>query len=126
SYEVVILYYVIPGDEDSNHTFENYVQNYLPHAVKNVLRTSKAEEITILGYCIGETMTAMYAALFPGKPLRNLILLTAPIDFSQENTGLYGLWTSEKFFNPDHMVEAFRNIPGELIDTGNRMAKPVT
>jgi len=125
-FDVFMLDWGIPGDEDSNLTFENYVLDYLPRAVKKVLRTSKAEEITILGYCMGGTMTAMYAALFPGKPLRNLILLTAPIDFSQENTGLYGLWTSEKFFNPDHMAEAFGNIPGELIDIGNRMAKPVT
>ena len=125
-FDVFMLDWGIPGDEDSNLTFENYVLDYLPRAVKKVLRTSKAEEITLLGYCMGGTMTAMYAALFPGKPLRNLILLTAPIDFSQKNTGLYGLWTSEKFFNPDHMVEAFRNIPGELIDTGNSMAKPVT
>ena len=124
-FDVFMLDWGIPGDEDSNLTFENYVLDYLTRAVKKVLRTSKAGEITLLGYCMGGTMTAMYAALFPSKPLRNLILLAAPIDFSQENTGLYGLWTSEKFFNPDHMVEAFGNIPGELIDIGNRMAKPV-
>lgn len=79
-----------------------------------------------MGYCMGGTMTAMYAALFPGKPLRNLLLLTAPIDFTPDEMGLFGLWTSEKYFNPDRIVEAFGNVPGDFIDTGNRMVKPVT
>jgi polyhydroxyalkanoate synthase len=125
-FDVYMLDWGIPGDEDKNLTFENYVLDYMPRAVKKVLRTSKAEEITMLGFCMGGTMAAMYAALFPGKPLRNLILLTAPIDFATENTGLYGLWTNEKYFNPDHMVDAFGNIPGDLVDTGNRLVKPVT
>src|SRR5947209_14794725 len=77
--DVFVLVWGIPGDEDSNLTFENYILDYLPRAIKKVLSTSKAEEITILGYCMGGRMTAMYAALFPRKPLRNLILLTAPI-----------------------------------------------
>src|SRR5712692_2163753 len=125
-FDVYMLDWGIPGDEDKNLAFENYVLDYIPRAVKKVLRAANAEELTMLGFCMGGTMTAMYAALFPGKPLRNLILLTAPTDFTTENTGLYGLWTSEKYFNPDHMAEAFGNIPGDLVDTGNRMVKPVT
>ncbi len=125
-FDVFMLDWGIPGDEDSNLTFENYVLDYMPRAVKKVLRTAHAEEFTLLGYCMGGTMAAMYTALFPGKPLRNLILMTAPIDFTAENTGLYGLWTNEKYLNPDHMAAAFGNIPGDLVDTGNRLAKPVT
>ena len=125
-FDVYMLDWGVPGDEDQDLTFDNYVLDYLSRAVKKVLRHAHAEEFTLFGFCMGGTMSAMYAALFPGKPLRNLILLTTPVDFTPEEMGLYGLWTSEKFFNPDHMVEAFRNIPGELIDTGNRMAKPVT
>ena len=125
-FDVYMLDWGIPGDEDKNLTFENYVLDYIPRAVKKVLRTSHAEEYTLLGYCMGGTMCAMYAALFPGKPLRNLVLLTAPIDFTPDNMGLYGLWTSERYFNPDLIVDAFGNVPGEFVDTGNRMVKPVT
>src|SRR5258706_1246971 len=113
-FDVYMLDWGIPGDEDKNLTFENYVLDYIPRAVKKVLRTSHAEEYTLLGYCMGGTMCAMYAALFPGKPLRNLVLLTAPIDFKPDNMGLYGLWTRERYFNPDLIVDAFGNVPGEL------------
>ena len=40
--------------------------------------------------------------------------------------GLYSLFTSEKYMNPGLLADAFGNIPGDLIDTGNRMLKPVT
>ncbi len=125
-FDVYMLDWGIPGDEDRNLAFEDYVLDYIPRAVKKVLRTSHADEITLFGYCLGGTMSTMYAAVFPDKPLRNLVLLTTPIDFTPENSGLYGLWTSEKYFNPDLVVEAFGNVPAELIDTGTRMLKPVT
>lgn len=125
-FDVYMLDWGIPGDEDKGLSFENYVLDYIPRAVKKVLKASHAEEYTLLGYCMGGTMTAMYTALFPGKPLRNLVLLTTPTDFRADEMGLFGLWTNEEHFNPDTLVDAFGNIPGELIDTGNRMVKPVT
>ncbi len=125
-FDVFMLDWGTPGDEDKNLSFDDYVLDYIPRAVKKVLRASHAEEITLLGYCMGGTMTAMYAALFPDKPLRNLVLLTAPTDFAPDEMGLFGVWTSEKYFNPDRVVEAFGNVPADLIDTGNRMVRPVT
>jgi polyhydroxyalkanoate synthase len=125
-FDVYLLDWGTPGDEDSNLSFEHYVLDYLPRAVRKMLKTSHAEEFTLFGYCMGGTMSAMYAALFPEKPLRNLVLLATPIDFTEEDMGLYGLWTSARYFNPDLLVEAFGNVPGELVDTGNRLVKPVT
>jgi polyhydroxyalkanoate synthase subunit PhaC len=125
-FEVYLLDWGIPGEEDKKLTFEHYVLDYITRAVNKVLRHASARECSILGYCMGGTMSAMYAALSPDSLLRNLILLTAPIDFTPEHMGLYGVWTSEKHFNPDFLVDAFDNIPGEIINTGNRLIKPVT
>lgn len=125
-FDVYMLDWGTPGDEDKKLSFDDYVLDYIPRAVKKVLRASQAEEITLVGYCMGGTMTAMYAALFPDKPLRNLVLLTAPIDFTPDDMGLFGLMTNEKYLNADRVVEAFGNVPGDLIDTGNRMVRPVT
>jgi polyhydroxyalkanoate synthase subunit PhaC len=125
-FNVYMLDWGTPGDEDKHLSFDNYVLDYLPQAVRKLLRHAQAEAFTLMGYCMGGTMAAMYAALFPENPLRNLLLLTAPIDFTPDDMGLFGLWTNEKYLHPDRIVEAFGNVPGELIDTGNRMAKPVT
>ncbi len=124
-YDVYMLDWGIPGDEDKDMSFEDYVLDYIPRAVRKVLRNSGAEQITLLGYCMGGTMSAMYASLFPDK-LKNLILMTAPVSFPKDEMGLYSLFTGEKHMNPDLLADAFGNIPGDMIDTGNRMLKPVT
>ena len=56
---------------------------------------------------MGGTLTSIYA-LHPHMPIRNLIFMTSPFDFSE--TGLYGL-LDEKYFNLDKAVDTFGNIP---------------
>ncbi len=124
-FDVYMLDWGVPGDEDKDLDFENYVLDYLPRAVKKVLRHSGSDEYTLFGYCMGGTMSAMYASLFPEK-LKNFILLTAPVDFSKEHLGLYGMFTNEKYLSASTVADAYGNIPGDLIDTGNRMLNPIT
>jgi polyhydroxyalkanoate synthase subunit PhaC len=125
-FDVYLLDWGVPGKEDKNLSFENYVLDYMPRAVKKVLRTSGAEEFTLFGYCMGGTMTAMYASLFPDKPLKNLVLLAAPIDFTPEKSGLYGIWFDEKYQDPDVVVETFGNVPAPLAYTETATLNPVT
>src|SRR5919199_289207 len=87
-FDVYLLDWGIPGDEDKDLDVEHYILDYLRVAAKRVLSTSRATEYTLFGYCMGGTMAARYASLFPEKPLVNLILLTTPIDFALEKTGL--------------------------------------
>jgi polyhydroxyalkanoate synthase len=124
-FDVYMLDWGVPGDEDAGLTFEDYVLDYIPRAVRKVLRNSNAEKLSLLGYCMGGTMSTMYTSLFPDK-VQNLVLLTAPTSFPQEEIGLYNLFTSEKYLSAGTLADAFGNIPGEMIDTGNRMLKPIT
>ncbi len=133
-HDVYLLDWGIPAPEDKDLSFENYVLDYLPEAVERVLKSSSAEEYTLLGHCMGGTISAMYASLFPEKPLKNLVLLAAPIDFAPEDPGLLGLWTlfsrsSEAFFDPNLLVETFGNIPEDLLErlvvAGTFTAKPL-
>ncbi|WP_273887813.1 class III poly(R)-hydroxyalkanoic acid synthase subunit PhaC [Rubrobacter naiadicus] len=124
-FDMYMIDWGTPGDEDAEMTFEDYVLDYIPRAARKVMRTAGTEDFTLFGYCMGGTMSAMYAALFP-ETLKNLLLLTAPIDFSKEHLGLYALFTDEKYLDADLLADAFGNIPGEMIDTGNRMMKPIT
>lgn len=122
-FEVYLLDWGTPGDEDKNLKFDDYIFDYIPRAVRKVLRTSGADELSILGYCIGGTMTSIFAALHPELPIKNLIFMTSPFDF--ENTGLYGKFLDERYFNVDKVVETLGNVPPEMIDFGNKMLKPM-
>jgi len=123
-FDVYLLDWGTPGLEDRNMKLDDYILDYIPRAVKKVLRTSNAKEISILGYCMGGTMTAIFAALDQDVPIRNLIFLTSPFDFA--DTGLYQAFLDERYFNLDKAVDTFGIIPGEFIDFGNKMLKPLT
>ncbi len=73
----------------------------------------------------GALISTIYASLRPNDGLKNLILLTAPLDFSEKEAGGFSRWSSHPSFNADRIVETFGNVPGEMIDTGAKMLKPV-
>lgn len=123
-FDVYMLDWGIPGIEDKNMKFDDYLCDYLPPVVNKVLAQSKASEFTLMGYCMGGTITAMFAALYPGMPVKSMVLLAAPIDFS--DSGLFSVWLKGDYFNVDKMVDVLGNIPPELIDYGNKLLKPVS
>ncbi|WP_310170229.1 class III poly(R)-hydroxyalkanoic acid synthase subunit PhaC [Neobacillus niacini] len=111
------------GYEDRNMKMDDFIMDYIPRAVKKVLRTSKADEVSILGYCMGGTMTSVFAALHPELPIRNLVFMTSPFDFA--DSGLYGAMLDERYFDIDKVVDTLGIIPPEMIDFGNKMIKPM-
>ncbi|WP_096201529.1 class III poly(R)-hydroxyalkanoic acid synthase subunit PhaC [Bacillus sp. FJAT-45350] len=123
-FDVYMLDWGTPSLEDKHMKLDDYILDYYPRAVKKVLRTSKATEVSVLGYCMGGTMTSIFASLHPDLPIRNLIFMTSPFDFS--NTGLYGCFLNDKYFDVDNVVETLGNVPPEMIDFGNKMLKPLT
>jgi len=124
-FDVYLLDWGTPGIEDRNTTFDDYVTEYLSRAVRKLLRVSGADEISLLGYCLGATLVVVYSALYPDAPIRNLILLTAPIDFSQRPEGSLSMWLEEERLDLDRLVDTFDNVPGELIRQWAKMLKPV-
>jgi len=123
-FDMYLLDWGSPGPEDKDTTLDDYVTEYLRRAVRKMLRVSGADEFTMLGYCIGATLATTYAALYPEAPLRNLILLTAPLDFGTRE-GAIATWANENALNVDKMVDALGNIPGEMIKAWAKIIRPV-
>lgn len=124
-FDVYLVDWGAPGPEDRHTTFDDYITEYLHRAVRKMLRVSGASEFTMLGYCLGATLATVYAALYPDAPIRNLVLLTAPIDFSSAPEGSMAMWLEEDRLDVDRLVGAFDNVPGELIRFWAKMLKPV-
>jgi polyhydroxyalkanoate synthase len=124
-FDVYLLDWGEPGPEDRHTTFDDYVTEYLHRAARKMLRLSGAEEFSMLGYCLGATLASVYAALYPQVPLRNLILLTAPIDFSASPEGTMALWLDDDNLDIDKLVDTMGNVPGELIRFWAKLIKPV-
>ncbi len=124
-FDIYLLDWGSPGLEDKNTTFDDYVAQYLHRAVRKVKRFSGAEEISMLGYCIGATLAVTYAAAFPQTPIRNIILLTAPIDFSKQPKGSMAVWLAEDRLDVDKLIQVYGNVPGELIRYWAKLLKPM-
>jgi len=124
-FDMYLLDWGSPGPEDQAITFDDYVTEYLSRAVRKVVHLSEGGEISILGYCLGATLATVYAAHYPQTPLRNLILLTAPLDFSNPPEGSMAMWLEEERLDVDRMIDAFGNVPGELIRFWAKLIKPV-
>jgi polyhydroxyalkanoate synthase subunit PhaC len=124
-FDVYLLDWGDPGPEDKDLKFDNYVLDYLPRAIRKVKAASGSDEFTMLGWCIGAILTTIYAALRPDTGLKNLILLTAPLDFTDKKAGGFVRWVNDQGFDPDKIIASFGNMPGELIDYGAKALKPV-
>lgn len=122
-YDVYLLDWGTPGPEDRNLKLDDYVLDYLPRAVKHALQHSGASELSLMGYCIGAALTVCFAALHPAAPIKNIVLMAAPLDFSER--GLLRTWLEPQYFNLDQLVEAYGIIPAEVVDFGSKMLKPL-
>jgi polyhydroxyalkanoate synthase len=112
------------GPEDRQVSLDDLVLDYIPKAVRKVVRHSGQESTSIMGYCIGGILTAIYTALHPEAPLRNAIFMAAPIDFTE--SGLFGNWLNPRYFPLEQVLSTYGNMPGELIEMGAKMLKPIT
>jgi polyhydroxyalkanoate synthase len=124
-YDVYLLDWGVPGLEDKDLKLDDYAVDYLPRAIRKMKAITHSAEFSLLGWCIGAILTTIYAALRPDDGLRNLLLLTAPLDFSNRQNLTFARWTDEKYFDIDQVLAAFGNIPGEMIDYGAKALRPM-
>jgi len=124
-FDVYLLDWGIPGNEDRDLSFDDYVFDYLAEGVKQVLKTSRVQVITLFGACIGGLLSTMYAALFPGPHLQNLILYATPIDCSPEYLGIFR-WITFPTVHPEWLVVPFGNVPPEFLGSPPRLLKLIT
>jgi polyhydroxyalkanoate synthase subunit PhaC len=126
-FDLFLVDWGVPDDEDADTGIDDYVCDELHWAIREALRASGADELTLLGWCMGATMCAMYCGLdrddAPPPAVRNLVLLTMPID---GRSTVYASLAPADGFDADAVGSAWRAVPGWSIDFVNKLLKPVT
>jgi polyhydroxyalkanoate synthase len=122
-FDVFLADWGVPDEEDSDRGLEHYVCDELHWAVRETLRAAGSEELSLLGWCIGGTLCAMYCATHPAGPVRNAVLLTTPVDTSGS---LYARWVGGEEYDAELIADAYGSVPGAGIDWANKLMKPVT
>jgi polyhydroxyalkanoate synthase len=118
-HEVFCIDWGTPGPEDRYLTWDDIAGRYVGRALRIAAReTGKAH---VLGYCLGGTLAASYVAAFP-EGVASLLALAAPIDFA--HGGIMSTWTRTPTFDVAAIVNAFGNVPHQLMQASFNMLRP--
>jgi len=118
---VYMIDWGVPDAGDARLTLAYHVNHYLRRVVEAVCADASAEQVVLIGYCMGGTLSLMYTALHPAR-VAGLVLLATPVDFA--NDAILNLWTRREYFDVDKFVDAFGNPPERLLQSAFMMMKP--
>ncbi len=122
-FDTYLIDWGIPTDADRHLTLDDYINGYMGRVIENIRERTGSKQASLLGYCMGGAMSAMFSSLHP-EMIKNLIMLAAGVDFS-DKTPLLSMWSDPAVFDVDKFVDAFGNCPAEFLQAGFLMLKPV-
>ncbi|WP_303657570.1 class III poly(R)-hydroxyalkanoic acid synthase subunit PhaC [Haladaptatus caseinilyticus] len=122
-FDVYMIDWGEPSKLDAHLTLYDYVDRYIDNCVDVVRERSGEDSINVLGYCMGGTMSAMYASLHPDK-VKNLGLMAAGLSFDGDG-GVLELWGDDEYYSPEVLTETVGNVPSEFLDVGFALMDPV-
>jgi polyhydroxyalkanoate synthase len=108
-----------PNDEDRYRTWDDGVRR-IARMVRRVRRETGASKVVLVGYCMGATISTVYAALHP-EELAGFVNLAGPIDF--RHAGLLGDLVHRDVFDPEAMTAA-GNLPAPMMQSGFTTLRP--
>lgn len=119
-FDIYLIDWGTPDVNDCKLSINDYANKYVDKCVDVVRKLSNTEKISLFGYCMGGTFSAIYATLHPEK-VKNLITLAPPIDASKDTT-VFG--STAKFLDVDSIVNTLGNIPPTFQHLFFTMLKP--
>jgi polyhydroxyalkanoate synthase len=121
-FDVFVIDWGVPDEAEASNTIATYALEHLPKAVDELLQASGESELTIFGYCMGGCLTL--AALGAGVPLpvKNLLLVAVPTDFS--HMGPFFAPLRDGSFDIESAIDDTGNVPASLVRSSFRARKP--
>ena len=119
-FDVYMVNWGVPDAGDEHTTLDEYILGRLHRLVRHVAGPER-RPVTLLGYCMGGTLTLMYAALRPHL-VQNIVLMATPVDISDD--GLLALWSQGDHFDFDALAEAWGLVDGDFLQSGFTLMKP--
>jgi len=105
------------GYEDRELSFDDLLQT-IDVAAARVREDAASCGITYLGYCMGGTLVATYAAsVMLGEPDR-IVTLAAPIDF--QHGGRLARWCQSDVLDLERVLAIFGNLPAQMIEAAKK------
>ena len=122
-FDVYLIDWDEPKEKDHILTINDYVNNFIDRIVDFILDENQVEKLSILGYCMGGTLSTMYVALHPEK-VKNFMAMAAPIYFDTDESLLH-VWSKPEYFDVDRVVDTLGNIPPDFLNGGYEYLDPL-
>ncbi|HEY9399431.1 MAG TPA: class III poly(R)-hydroxyalkanoic acid synthase subunit PhaC [Nitrososphaeraceae archaeon] len=119
-FDIYLLDWKSPTRMHKYVSFDDYVNSYIDDCVEIVQNNNSADKITIHGYCMGSSMSAMYTALHQEK-IKNLVTIAPVIDTSKDTTVLANI---SRQMDIDKLVSTIGNLPPEKLYECYSILKP--
>jgi poly[(R)-3-hydroxyalkanoate] polymerase subunit PhaC len=121
-FDVFLLDWIPAGPADAENTLETYVDHYIPKAMAATQAEADADELTVIGYCFAGVLTLLLAAGHPELPIRNLVTLTTPCDYTE--MGFMSKMFLEGRLDPEDAIDDTGLVPAAAMDEGFQSLKP--
>lgn len=121
-FEAFVLDWGEPGEEDAAATLETYVEGHLPRAIDAVLDETGADEVNVIGYCMGGDLALLGLAGQPDLPVRNLVTMATPVDFRHVSPLIDAV--REGRIRPESVLDDTGNVPPGTVETFFKIRKP--
>jgi polyhydroxyalkanoate synthase len=122
-FDVYLLDWGRPSRLDTTLGLDDFVERYLNNCVDVVSERANTDAIHLFGYCTGATLSVIFAALHPAR-VRTLGLLAPVLNFDVEG-GIFQYWGANQHYEPQQVVDAFGNAPGEWLGVEFMLVDPV-
>ncbi|HEY2749490.1 MAG TPA: alpha/beta fold hydrolase [Polyangia bacterium] len=121
-FDVYVLDWKSPGADGPALGFADYVDGVIPRAARTVAALHGGALPAVIGYCMGGTLSVMFAARHP-ETLRALCLLGTPVEFRLSGE-LYNL-TDRRRFDVDLLMDVLGNMPPAMMQSGFKLLSPL-
>ena len=118
--DIYMIDWGYPTRKDRYLTLDDHINGYIDNIVDFILEKHNIPKLHLMGICQGGTFTVIYAALHPEK-IKNLVTTVTPTNFDTD-ASLLNIWA--RALNPDELVEAYGNIPGDIMNLGFLLLNP--
>jgi len=119
-FDVYLLDWKSPARIDKYVSFDDYVNSYIDDCVEIVQNNNSSDKITLHGYCMGSSMSAMYTSLHQEK-IQNLVTIAPVIDTSKDTTVIANI---SKQMDIDKLVSYIGYLPPEKLYECYSILKP--
>jgi polyhydroxyalkanoate synthase subunit PhaC len=121
-FDVFMVDWEAPRPDEKHLGMEDYVGDFLPQCAAKVAEVTGEPDLSVVGYCFGGVLSILWASLYAGDNLKNLVTFTTPVNF--EGMPLFQAWSDRRFFDVDRLVDTLGNCPAEMLYTSFDMLRP--